>query len=73
MREAATQAMWWHRRGAATKQMPPRRLQPFGLFGIARDLIVARRQRCHHIASSSLLDIARNTNSASCEITDTLH
>src|SRR5439155_13147042 len=31
MQGAATQAMWWHRRGAATPQMPARRRAPPGL------------------------------------------
>src|SRR5881396_1207546 len=30
MQGAATQAMWWHRRGAATPQMPARRRAPPG-------------------------------------------
>ena len=36
MQGAATQAMWWHRRGAATKQMPARRRAPAGCGPQAR-------------------------------------
>jgi len=37
---------------------------PAGRTGIAGDLRVARRQRCPHIASSSLLDLAARAPSA---------
>src|SRR6266581_5994856 len=36
MQGAATQAMWWHRRGAATPQMPARRRAPPGCGPQAR-------------------------------------
>ena len=36
MRGTATQAMWFHRRGAATKQMPARRRAPSGCGPQAR-------------------------------------
>jgi hypothetical protein len=32
MQGAATQAMWWHRRGAATQQMSARRRAPQGCW-----------------------------------------
>ena len=35
-----------HRRGAPTPQMPPRRRNPKGAWGLRGDLRVARRQRC---------------------------
>ena len=35
--------------------------EPFGRLCIAGNLCVARRQRWHRIASSSRLDLARNT------------
>ena len=43
---------------AADAPVPP---EPFGRIGIAGNLYVARRQRCPRIASSSRLDLARNT------------
>jgi hypothetical protein len=43
---------------AADAPAPP---EPFGRIGIAGNLCVARRQRCPRIASSSRLDLARNT------------
>jgi hypothetical protein len=35
-----------HRRGAPTQQMPPRRRNPKGAWGLHGDRCVARRQRC---------------------------
>jgi hypothetical protein len=43
---------------AADAPAPP---EPFGRIGIAGNLCVACRQRCPRIASSSRLDLARNT------------
>jgi hypothetical protein len=43
---------------AADAPAPP---EPFGRIGIAGNLCVAHRQRCPRIASSSRLDLARNT------------
>src|SRR5271157_5416773 len=43
---------------AVDAPVPP---EPFGRIGIAGNLCVARRQRCPRIASSSRLDLARNT------------
>jgi hypothetical protein len=43
---------------AADAPAPP---EPFGRIGIAGNLCVTRRQRCPRIASSSRLDLARNT------------
>jgi hypothetical protein len=43
---------------AADAPAPP---EPFGRIGIAGNLCVARRQRCPRIASSSRLELARNT------------
>jgi len=34
MQGGATQAMWWHRRGAPTQQMLPRRRNPKGAWGL---------------------------------------
>src|SRR5438552_19130356 len=55
MQGGATQAMRWHRRGAPTPQMASRRLNPKGWWRLRAICGVARRQRCHRIASSSLL------------------
>jgi hypothetical protein len=44
---------------AADAPAPP---EPFGRMGIVGNLCVARRQRCPRIASSSHLDLARNTH-----------
>jgi apolipoprotein D and lipocalin family protein len=69
MPRGATLAMRGYRRGAPTQQMPLRRRNPLGAW-VLRDLgpgsgpanlCVARRQRCPRIASSSRLDLARNT------------
>ncbi len=38
--------------------------QPFGRRGVVVDLFVARRRRCHDIASFSLLDLASQAPSA---------
>jgi len=62
MQGGATQAIRGYRRGAPTQQMPPAPPEPFGRIGIAGNLCVARRQRCPRIASSSRLDLARNTS-----------
>ena len=42
----------------AAFRAPP---EPFGRIGVAGNLCVARRQRWHHIASSSRLDLARKS------------
>ncbi len=46
----------------SNKEMVPS--QPFGRMGVAGDLFVVRRRRCHRIASSSLRDLTSQAPSA---------
>src|SRR5271157_210362 len=57
-RDAGDTGISSRRANAADAPAPP---EPFGRIGIAGNLCVARRQRCPRIASSSRLDLARNT------------
>ena len=58
------ESMLPHRRGGATKKAAPSRRNPPGRWGLRDHLGVARRRRCHHIDSSSLLDLASQAPSA---------
>ena len=48
--------------------MGPARPQPFGRMGVAGDLFVSRRRRCHCIASSSLRNLASQAPSANVTV-----
>ena len=58
------ESMLPHRRGGATKKPAPSRRNPPGRWGLRGHLVVARRRRCHHIDSSSLLDLVSQAPSA---------